>query len=163
MYYGNPASGAQQNAAGVWDSNYQGVWHLGNGTALSTADSTGNANNGINTNAVSDSSPKAWWQLIKPRLPNLKPASVHLALNKLLTAPSGPIYTGHHAQQHRPLTRPRYLGRDGPPCRVVSRVETCMPYRSQVSRVLNLEEHDFFFRRRIPGIGAPRAIRSGKN
>jgi biopolymer transport protein ExbB len=34
--YGNPAiATAQSNPSGVWDSNYKGVWHLGNGSALS--------------------------------------------------------------------------------------------------------------------------------
>jgi RHS repeat-associated protein len=45
-FYGNPAiSASQANPNGVWDSNYQGVYHLGN--LLSTdvaADSTYNAN-----------------------------------------------------------------------------------------------------------------------
>ncbi len=29
MYYGNPSSGVQQNAADVWSNSYLGVWHLG--------------------------------------------------------------------------------------------------------------------------------------
>jgi hypothetical protein len=36
----------------VWDSNYAGVWHLPNGTALTANDSTSNANNGTITNAT---------------------------------------------------------------------------------------------------------------
>jgi hypothetical protein len=44
LYYGNASSGYQQNPTGVWDSDYKGVWHLPNGTALSTKDSTGNYN-----------------------------------------------------------------------------------------------------------------------
>lgn len=28
MYYGNPNASNQEDVAGVWDSNYQGVWHL---------------------------------------------------------------------------------------------------------------------------------------
>jgi YD repeat-containing protein len=36
----------QSNKAGVWDTNYKGVYHLPNGTTLSAADSTTNANNG---------------------------------------------------------------------------------------------------------------------
>jgi len=44
MYYGNTSAASQQNATSTWDSNYQGVWHLGNGTTLSAADSTGNNN-----------------------------------------------------------------------------------------------------------------------
>jgi hypothetical protein len=45
MYYGNSSVGSQQNATGVWDSSYKGVWHL-NGTTLSALDSTANGNNG---------------------------------------------------------------------------------------------------------------------
>ena len=38
--------GNEQNASGVWDTNYKGVWHLPNGTSLTANDSTNNANNG---------------------------------------------------------------------------------------------------------------------
>ena len=34
MYYGNAAAANQQNPTGVWDSHYEGVWHLPNGTTL---------------------------------------------------------------------------------------------------------------------------------
>ena len=46
VYYGNASAADQQNKSGVWDSNYNLVWHLGNGTTLSGADSTNNGNNG---------------------------------------------------------------------------------------------------------------------
>jgi hypothetical protein len=50
MYYGNASSADQSNAAGVWDANYLGVWHLkedpGPGTAGDITDSTSPANNG---------------------------------------------------------------------------------------------------------------------
>jgi len=50
IYYGNPSAANQQNAAGVWDSNYAGVWHLANnGGTISVSDSTSNANNGTAT------------------------------------------------------------------------------------------------------------------
>jgi prepilin-type N-terminal cleavage/methylation domain-containing protein len=39
---------SQQNAIGVWDSNYAGVWHVSQGGASTTLDSTSNANNGTN-------------------------------------------------------------------------------------------------------------------
>ena len=55
MYYGNPSAASQQNAAGVWDTNYKGVYHLPNGTTLSLADSTSNANNGTNAGATAGS------------------------------------------------------------------------------------------------------------
>jgi FlaG/FlaF family flagellin (archaellin) len=29
LYYGSDVAGGQENPTGVWDSNYQGVWHLG--------------------------------------------------------------------------------------------------------------------------------------
>src|SRR5207244_2744839 len=45
--YGNSAITTDQSAkSATWDTNFVGVWHLGNGVTLSTADSTTNANNG---------------------------------------------------------------------------------------------------------------------
>ncbi len=46
MYYNNPAASAAATTTGVWDSNYKGVWHLGQnpaGTAPQMLDSTINA------------------------------------------------------------------------------------------------------------------------
>ena len=43
VYYGNGSAANQQNPTGVWDSNYEGVWHLPNGTTLSANDSTATA------------------------------------------------------------------------------------------------------------------------
>ncbi|MFN0060536.1 MAG: DUF2341 domain-containing protein, partial [Planctomycetota bacterium] len=48
MYYGNGGASNQQNATGVWNSSYKGVWHLketagGTGAIL---DATSNANHG---------------------------------------------------------------------------------------------------------------------
>jgi hypothetical protein len=52
MYYGNSSiTSATGNPTGVWDSNYNGVWHLPNGTTLTANDSTSNANNGTLQNA----------------------------------------------------------------------------------------------------------------
>ena len=48
IYYGNAGAANQQNAAGVWNSNYKAVYHLPNGSSLSTNDSTSNAKNGTN-------------------------------------------------------------------------------------------------------------------
>lgn len=42
---------SQEDVAGVWDANFLGVWHLGNGTTLSVADSTGNSS-GTNNGAT---------------------------------------------------------------------------------------------------------------
>ena len=51
IYYGNSTANllSQQNPTAVWDSNYAGVWHLGNGTTLSANDSTSNGYNGTAT------------------------------------------------------------------------------------------------------------------
>lgn len=45
MYYGNTEASDSQNPSGVWDSDYLGVYHLGE-TSGSALDSTGNANHG---------------------------------------------------------------------------------------------------------------------
>ncbi len=42
----------QSDKINVWDSNFKGVWHLPDGTTLSGADSTNNANNGTVTGAT---------------------------------------------------------------------------------------------------------------
>ncbi|MBI5734051.1 MAG: DUF2341 domain-containing protein [Candidatus Kerfeldbacteria bacterium] len=51
MYFGNSSStlASQANPTSVWDSNYKAVYHLPDGTTLSAADSTSNANNGTIT------------------------------------------------------------------------------------------------------------------
>ncbi len=54
IYFGNSGASDQQNRTGVWDSNYKGVYHLPNGTTLSTTDSTGQ-NNGTNNGASANS------------------------------------------------------------------------------------------------------------
>lgn len=49
LYYNNPTAADGQNATGVWDSNYVGVWHLRedpSGPAPSMKDSTSHANHG---------------------------------------------------------------------------------------------------------------------
>lgn len=51
LCYGNSAITSYQGVStNTWDSNFKGVWHLSNGTTLSGADSTVNANNGTLTN-----------------------------------------------------------------------------------------------------------------
>lgn len=42
----------QQDAEGVWNTEYKGVWHLKDGTTLSLLDSTSNNNDGTNNGAV---------------------------------------------------------------------------------------------------------------
>ncbi len=49
LYFGNASAADQQNAAGVWDAGYQGVWHLNqapNGAAGEIVDSTIHDNDG---------------------------------------------------------------------------------------------------------------------
>ncbi len=57
MYYGNATVGDQQDAAGVWDSNYKGVWHLDedpSGTAPQMKDSTSNNDGTAEASMTSD-------------------------------------------------------------------------------------------------------------
>ncbi|HEY6254108.1 MAG TPA: DUF2341 domain-containing protein, partial [Candidatus Angelobacter sp.] len=47
LQYGSASvTSTQENRAGVWDGNFEGVWHLNGGTTLSAADSTANLHNG---------------------------------------------------------------------------------------------------------------------
>ncbi|MCK9557023.1 MAG: DUF2341 domain-containing protein [Candidatus Cloacimonetes bacterium] len=48
MYYGNQYA-ISGSSTSTWDSTFGGVWHLGDGTTLSAADSTVNANTGTIT------------------------------------------------------------------------------------------------------------------
>jgi hypothetical protein len=52
LYYGNPTCPDQQNATGVWDSNYLMVLHM-NGNQTVCNDSTTNGNNGTLNGSVS--------------------------------------------------------------------------------------------------------------
>ena len=56
MYYGDAAVSSQQDASGVWDSNYKAVYHLKEDPAVAGAngiiDSTSNANHGTDVNTV---------------------------------------------------------------------------------------------------------------
>lgn len=45
-YYGNAGAGAQANPTSAYDGYYKGVYHLGDGSTLSGADSTVGGNNG---------------------------------------------------------------------------------------------------------------------
>ncbi|MFX1484876.1 MAG: LamG-like jellyroll fold domain-containing protein, partial [Promethearchaeota archaeon] len=54
MYYGNPNIGSQENAAGVWSSNFKGVWHLGEDPTETLYDSSINSNDGTGYNLQSD-------------------------------------------------------------------------------------------------------------
>jgi hypothetical protein len=56
LFYGNSSiTTSQANPTGVWDANYQGVWHFANGSVLSVADSSINLNNGVNNGAAATS------------------------------------------------------------------------------------------------------------
>jgi len=49
MYYGNLMTGPQENPAGVWDTNFKGVWHLSDDPSQAgpqIKDSTSNVNDG---------------------------------------------------------------------------------------------------------------------
>ncbi|MDD1663283.1 MAG: DUF2341 domain-containing protein, partial [Methanomicrobiales archaeon] len=48
MYYGNSTATSQENAAGVWDDDFMGVWHHD----TDFLDSSGNGNTGSNTGSV---------------------------------------------------------------------------------------------------------------
>jgi hypothetical protein len=53
MYFGNPNVGNQENAHGVWDSNFVAVWHLNekpNDDIFGHFDSTSNNNHGVPKN-----------------------------------------------------------------------------------------------------------------
>lgn len=58
MYYGNPAASNQQNATGVWDTNFKIVYHMKDGTSLSPNDSTSNAKNASGVTATASSTGK---------------------------------------------------------------------------------------------------------
>jgi len=54
MFYGNASiTSDQSNKAAVWDSNFQGVWHLANGATLNAGDSTANGNSGTVNGLIS--------------------------------------------------------------------------------------------------------------
>jgi Concanavalin A-like lectin/glucanases superfamily len=52
MYYGGSFSSFQSTASAVWDATFTAVYHLPDGTALNTADSTTSVNNGTNSGAT---------------------------------------------------------------------------------------------------------------
>jgi len=53
MFYGDPnITTSQANPAGVWDSNYKGVWHLQNGTTITGTDSTSHGYTLTNNNST---------------------------------------------------------------------------------------------------------------
>ncbi|MFW9853412.1 MAG: DUF2341 domain-containing protein [Candidatus Thorarchaeota archaeon] len=59
MYYGNTAVYNQENGTGVWNSNYAGVWHLGDDPSPYYIDSTANNNHGVALNSpLNDTSSK---------------------------------------------------------------------------------------------------------
>ena len=67
VFYGNPAiTASQANPTGVWDSNYQAVYHLGNLPSTNVAsDSTNFANNASFTNLTPEPGNDRW--ICQPR------------------------------------------------------------------------------------------------
>jgi len=55
--YGDSEATARTNTTSVWDSNFRGVWHLGDGTTLSVKDSTAYACDGVNSGATASTGP----------------------------------------------------------------------------------------------------------
>ncbi len=52
LRYGDSSITTDGSSTSTWDSNFLGVWHLGNGTTLSLSDSTSNARTLTNTASV---------------------------------------------------------------------------------------------------------------
>jgi len=52
MYYGNPTCSNQQDPTNVWDSNFVGVWHMGDAGPTYAYDSTSNNNTGTQSGGV---------------------------------------------------------------------------------------------------------------
>lgn len=52
MYYGNSLATDKQNAKSVWDTNFKGVWHMGDAGPTTAVDSTSNANTGTKSGGV---------------------------------------------------------------------------------------------------------------
>ncbi|MHA1884706.1 MAG: DUF2341 domain-containing protein, partial [Promethearchaeota archaeon] len=62
MYYGNSTMGPQENPTGVWDSNYQAIWHLSedpSGTAPQILDSTLNNYDGTSFGSMTSEDQRA--------------------------------------------------------------------------------------------------------
>src|SRR5262249_39861615 len=57
VYFGNASSADQQNIAGTWDANYQGVWHCAGSNSSTLPDSTSNGRGLSNHSASLTSSP----------------------------------------------------------------------------------------------------------
>lgn len=52
LYFGNPSSADQQARTAVWDADYVGVWHLGEPSGTTVADSTSFARDGVKVAAT---------------------------------------------------------------------------------------------------------------
>lgn len=60
MYYGNGSASAGENPTGVWDSSFEGVWHLdqnGDNVGADYLDSTSNAKHGTGGNGTAGQQP----------------------------------------------------------------------------------------------------------
>jgi hypothetical protein len=58
LYYDNPAATAASSTA-TWNTDYQGVWHLNEGTGVTAVDATGNTNDAAPVNNPTASTGKA--------------------------------------------------------------------------------------------------------
>ncbi len=52
LFLGDAAVNTDGSSTATWSNGFQGVWHLPNGSSLTVADSTANANNGTNNGAA---------------------------------------------------------------------------------------------------------------
>lgn len=52
LFYGDAALNTDGSSTSTWDTNYTGVWHLANGTTLSTVDSSTYTHTGTNSGAT---------------------------------------------------------------------------------------------------------------
>jgi hypothetical protein len=55
LAFGDSSLSTDGSSTSTWDSFYQGVWHLPNGTSLTVGDSTSHANTGTNSSATAAS------------------------------------------------------------------------------------------------------------
>lgn len=52
MYFGNDSAESQENPSGVWDTNYEAVWHLSEDPSGPILDSTSNGNDGTSVGSM---------------------------------------------------------------------------------------------------------------
>lgn len=90
MYYGNNNAEENQNAPGVWDENFLGVWHKNDQTSSTIKDSTLNANHG--TKKGSNEPIEAGGKFGKAQ--NYDGVDDHVALSAVYTAGNNFTFSG---------------------------------------------------------------------